>query len=436
MSVEKMIVGPGKTRGYLLPLAVKTVSLIAIYATYGLLQERIIKGHYVSVDEGRSEDTFTSPPLLVLCNRLLSLIAGLVLVQFQPASSYLPIASSSSPVRQTWNQILLARVAHLKPTSPLFYYALVAALNNAATLSQYASLSHLSFTTSTLGKSAKMVPVLIIGHLWYGKKYKLRQWTGAVIVILGIWGYLSSLPQTDIGKDGKKKDITTNWMGVLYLFSYLLFDGLTSTMQERLFGQEKAAEEQSTLVGITGGIIDQMVGLHPRSIHTVLLMFSYQIWVNVFSAIIAFCMLLMSPTATTLPSLKLALSSPTLQLHILMLSAAATSGLLILFHVIATYGALMAGLVMTIRQFFSIVCNAAWFGNITNIPLLGWAGIGFMAAGIWIKMDRQYDEPAKEKGSSELTRSSRVRSFAQQYLLPVFVCPVVFMLLRVLGHAV
>jgi hypothetical protein len=82
-------------------------------------------------------------------------------------------------------------------------------------------------------------------------------------------------------------------------------------------------------------------------------------------------MLLLSPSATTLPSIKLALSSPTLQLHIWMLSATATVRLLVLFHVIATYRALIAGLIMTIRQFVSVVCNAAWFGNMASIPLLG-----------------------------------------------------------------
>jgi drug/metabolite transporter (DMT)-like permease len=254
-----MAFGPGKSDGYLVPLAIKTISLIAIYSTYGLLQERIIKGHYKSGNGGDSADTFASPPLLVLCNRLVSLVAGLALLRFQPSTAYLPITSSTSPLPQTWEQRLSAQLARLKPASPLFYYALVAALNNAATLSQYASLSQLSFTTSTLGKSAKMVPVLIIGHVWYGKKYKPRQWVGAVIVIVGIWGYLSSLPTSDIGKDGKKRDHATNWIGVMYLFTYLLFDGLTSTMQERLFGHEKAAEEPSTLAGITGGIIDQMV---------------------------------------------------------------------------------------------------------------------------------------------------------------------------------
>jgi hypothetical protein len=64
-------------------------------------------------------------------------------------------------------------------------------------------------------------------------------------------------------------------------------------------------------------------------------------------------MLFLSPSATTLRSIKLALSSPTLQLHILMLSATATAGLLVLFHVIATYGALMAGHPLMRGPFFA-----------------------------------------------------------------------------------
>lgn len=121
-----------------------------------------------------------------------------------------------------------------------------------------------------------------------------------------------------------------------------------------------------------------------------------------------------------------------------MLSATATAGLLVLFHVIATYGALVASLIMTVRQFVSIVCNAAWFGNMTAIPLLGWAGIGLMVAGVWIKMDRRYDETAQTQTTdgkeasdawSSPKTTKRSHSLAWQYGLPLAVCPATFVLL-------
>ena len=259
-------------RAYYLPLAIKTISLIAIYATYGVLQERIIKGHYDSVNTAilnneesqPPNDSFTSAPFLVLCNRLVSLVTGIVLAQIQFAKAQyaeLPSSSSSTPCRaQSWREAISEQLTRMRPSSNFLSYAIVAGLNNAATLAQYSSLAYLSFTTSTLGKSAKMVPVLIIGHLWYGKRYKTRQWVGVAIVILGIWGYLTSLMGVD-DTDKKKQEMapSTNVIGIACLLAYLFFDGLTSTMQERLFGQAKNREETSRMLGITPGIVDQMV---------------------------------------------------------------------------------------------------------------------------------------------------------------------------------
>ena len=263
---------PSRGRAYLLPLSIKMISLIAIYATYGILQERIIKGHYKStraipgsLDGEPSIDTFTSAPLLVFCNRLVSLATGVVLAQIQWANanySQLPTTTSSSRRIRTVYGCISEQLYRIRPSSSFMSYAVVAGLNNAATLSQYASLSYLSFTTSTLGKSAKMVPVLVLGHLWYGKRYKCRQWIGAAVVILGIWGYLTSLLAIDMTRRKQEIVETSNLTGVGCLLAYLFFDGWTSTMQERLFGHAKGGEETSSLMGITPGIIDQMVCLN------------------------------------------------------------------------------------------------------------------------------------------------------------------------------
>jgi hypothetical protein len=256
-------------RGYFLSLGIKTITLIAIYSTYGVLQERIIKGNYITsnnvvLNNGEPTDKFTSAPLLVLCNRLVSLATGIVLAQIQWAKAHyseLPTTASTSPRTQTWLQFGHRQISRIRPASSVFAYAIVAGLNNVATLSQYASLSYLSFTTSTLGKSAKMVPVLVIGHTLYGKRYKTRQWIGAAIVIPGIWGYLTSLLNIDMDKSKVELVPRSNLIGVGCLLAYLFFDGLTSTMQEKLFGQAKGGEETESLMGITPGIIDQMVSL-------------------------------------------------------------------------------------------------------------------------------------------------------------------------------
>lgn len=44
-----------------------------------------------------------------------------------------------------------------------------------------------------------------------------------------------------------------------------------------------------------------------------------------------------------------------------------------------------------LRQFFSILLNAGVFGNFHLIGFGGWLGVGFVAAGVFIKMDRRFD---------------------------------------------
>lgn len=60
-----------------------------------------------------------------------------------------------------------------------------------------------------------------------------------------------------------------------------------------------------------------------------------------------------------------------------------------------------------LRQFFSILLNAGVFGNFSAIGFSGWVGIGFVASGIFIKMDRRFDEV-----------QPRSRSDSQAPLLP------------------
>jgi adenosine 3'-phospho 5'-phosphosulfate transporter B2 len=53
---------------------------------------------------------------------------------------------------------------------------MVAAANFASTYCQYDALRFVGFTTQALAKCAKMVPVLLIGSLFYKKSYKTKEY--------------------------------------------------------------------------------------------------------------------------------------------------------------------------------------------------------------------------------------------------------------------
>jgi len=59
---------------------------------------------------------------------------------------------------------------------------------------------------------------------------------------------------------------------------------------------------------------------------------------------------------------------------------------------------------MTIRQFLSILINAGLFGNFGAVSLEGWCGVGWVASGIWIKINRAYDPPKAPRGMEAVNR--------------------------------
>ena len=57
-----------------------------------------------------------------------------------------------------------------RPAAPLYSYAAVSLSNVVATTCQYEALKYVTFPLQTLGKCAKMLPVMLWGGLIMGKR--------------------------------------------------------------------------------------------------------------------------------------------------------------------------------------------------------------------------------------------------------------------------
>lgn len=166
---------------------------------------------------------------------------------------------------------------------------MVAAANFASTYCQYDALRFVGFTTQALAKCAKMVPVLILGRLFYRKSYKQKEYVAGGVVLLGCFSYLSSRPPTHshtLAAQGEGNGISS-LIGAALLCAYLFFDGLTSTTQEHYFGKTKRDAAPLTP---GGPVLDQMVFVN--------------LCASGISAVISLANL-----GTTLPSLRLAFSN-------------------------------------------------------------------------------------------------------------------------------
>eukprot|EP00434_Breviolum_minutum_P014712 symbB.v1.2.012972.t1/scaffold908.1/size153097/5 len=132
--------------------AIYGLGIIGSLVLYGIFQEGIMTVPY----DGQ---LFTFSVFLVLCNRLAAVIFAVIMAQVK----------GESMVNQ----------------APLWKYLIVSLSNVYASSCQYEALKYVSFAVQMLGKSFKMMPVMIWGMIISGKSYSLRDWTVALAVTLG-----------------------------------------------------------------------------------------------------------------------------------------------------------------------------------------------------------------------------------------------------------
>jgi solute carrier family 35 (UDP-galactose transporter), member B1 len=81
------------------------------------------------------------------------------------------------------------------------------------------ALKHLTYPTQVLGKSCKMIPIMLFGFLSRGKSYTLRELVYVLLITIGVNFYLRS---------GEEE---VSVYGLVLLFLSLMFDGTTTASQ-------------------------------------------------------------------------------------------------------------------------------------------------------------------------------------------------------------
>lgn len=124
------------------------------------------------------------------------------------------------------------KASELKPVAPFYTYVLVSLSNIVATWCQYEALKYVTFPVQTLGKCAKMIPVMIWGILILRKRYGLKDFSVAVVITAGCTLFIMT---GSVKSKVSKSMMDSSIYGVLLMAGYLGFDGFTSTFQDKLF---------------------------------------------------------------------------------------------------------------------------------------------------------------------------------------------------------
>merc|ERR1719456_1041154 len=104
-------------------------------------------------------DAFTDSVFLVFCNRVFAFLFAIAMALYNGES--------------------------LRNNAPLWKYLIVSLSNVYASTCQYEALKYVAFAVQMLGKSFKMMPMMVWGMAISRKSYSLRDWCVALFVTGG-----------------------------------------------------------------------------------------------------------------------------------------------------------------------------------------------------------------------------------------------------------
>jgi len=275
--------------------------IVGMLALYGVLQERIMTVPYQGVLFGFSV-------FLVFCNRVAAVIFSVVMLRL-----------SKEPVM---------------PQASLWKYLIISLSNVSASTCQYEALKHVSFVVQMLGKSFKMIPVMLWGMAAARKRYSAQDWLVAVVVTAGVTEFLMTGPTASPNNRGN------TFMGFLWLLAFLALDGLTSTFEEKLFKEHNMSK------------------------------YNQMMYVNGLSSVVSFVSLLLANDLV--PAFQFCTAHPRFMSDALVLSTSAVGGQFFIFSQVKEFGALVFAATMNVRQVVSIIISYIKFGHsITFLQVLG-----------------------------------------------------------------
>ncbi|KAK0533733.1 UDP-galactose transporter [Tilletia horrida] len=283
-------------------LGICTGSIYSAFLIWGLLQERLTTTPYSGsgIDAVSSPPEFFKSPLFINAVQaaLCSVLAGIYLLLRRPSGDKRALGTvlglqlltpagaeaarkqkggkhnGAAVVAGTDEKKALAAATNgsrekppssfaLSTISPvLVRYLLIATLQSTGSQLGFLSLRHISYPTMILGKSCKLVPVLLMNLLLYRRKIAGYKYAVVALVTLGIsifmlFGHEGGTSDAAAAADAVKKAVkkkkkhappaSSSLFGLLLLTGNLLADGATNSTQDEIFAHYALSGPQMML---------------------------------------------------------------------------------------------------------------------------------------------------------------------------------------------
>lgn len=311
------------------------VGLQASYLTWGVMQEKIMTTHFEPtplVPDG----LFPSATFCVFSNRVLAIVLAMALCYCYHGS--------------------------LKIEAPLWYFTPCALSNTTSSWAQYAALKFVSFPMQVLFKSAKVIPVMMVGKFMNGASFPWIEYFEAVAITTGV--SLFSLSKSSGGGDGASTELS----GLFMLTMYITSDAFTSQWQDRIY---KA---------------------YPGKIDQYQMMFG----VNVSATVLTVAALVLSGEVPLV--LEFLLYNPRAFFYNVVTAIASATGQMFIFYTIKNFGPVVFTIIMTTRQMISMVISTILFGH--PLSFGSYVGAFVVFGAVFYRIRRKHNEKKAKKASN------------------------------------
>lgn len=196
------------------------------------------------------------------------------------------------------------------------------------------ALTHVSYPTQVLIKSAKSVPVILGGAVFFKKRYPLYDYVVVAVITAALAVFNFTQQKAKISSHGGRQQ---SWLGLLFLCISLFCDSMTGPWQDQLL----------TRIKITSTHLMFLTNIFACGIASVICLF-----IEGFNPL-AYCF-----------------ESPHVWRHIILFCCLAGVGQLFIFGCLMAFGSLRLALITTTRKFFTVVLSVLLFGH--SISALQW----------------------------------------------------------------
>ncbi|KDR82614.1 hypothetical protein GALMADRAFT_88091 [Galerina marginata CBS 339.88] len=256
-------------------LIVCVSGVYAMFLVWAIAQERF-SVPFDSID-GKSSDKFKSPLFMGTCQSALSSLSALIyiLLRRKPTDTLTQSLGLEhvEPSPPTTNGIAIPNGiatsnghAHhtekhpekpstrYSPTALLLRYLQCSVFITSAAPFGFAALSYISYPALVLGKSCKLVPVMLMNVLLYRRKFAPHKYLVVFMVTTGITVFMVMGDAKKGKAHGTAKDKGSangealspyaNLIGIAYLLINLALDGAVNSTQDEIFTRHKVTGQQ------------------------------------------------------------------------------------------------------------------------------------------------------------------------------------------------